>query len=123
MDLPNDPPPPITIEDVQVALQAAWPSVTPTVVHFPSGITASSTIWHFVVEITLTTNPIVYGERANEARMTFQFKMPGQKAASIKSGKVTEYPAMTAFIRQCQMYLNGIVAAIERAGEVPDDDD
>lgn len=121
MQFPTDPPvpEPITIEDIQVALRDAWPSVDPVVVSFASGSTTISTIWHFTVEITLTTNPIVFGEKPNEARMSFQFKLPGQKALTLKSVRAFEYPAMRAFIQQCKMYLNGIVAAIEMAGEQP----
>ena len=112
-------PEPLTVQDIQAVLKDSWPSIDPAMTTFASGTTVTSTIWHFVVEITLTTTPIVYGEKAGVARMTFSFKPPGVRSTVIKTVTNDQHPAVMAFVRQCKMYLNGIVAAIEQAGEQP----
>ena len=112
---------PLTVADIQLALKDAWPSVEPQMVTFISGTTIRSTIWHFDIEITLTTKPM-YGETAGDARMDFVFrhkdpKGKNLKSVTLKSGKATQVAVVKAFVRTCRMYLNGIVAAIECASE------
>lgn len=117
--LPNDPPPPISVLDIQVALREAWPSAEPEIVPFTTGTTLRSTIWQFVVEVTLTTRPIIYGEKTGQVRMAFTWRPPNMKGSTIKTGQTEDFRVVLAFIRHCKMYLNGVSAAIEQAGEQP----
>jgi hypothetical protein len=110
---------PLTVDDIQNALRKAWPSIDPETINFVSGSTIRSAIWNFVVECTLTTNPIIYNEKAGGARMTFVLRIPGLKPLDIKKGTADNIASVHAFIRLCKMYMNGVAAAIERSGEDP----
>lgn len=115
--IPGDEKEPLTVDTIIVALRQSWPSVEPETVTFVSGSTVVSPVWQFTTEITLTTNPIVYSAKSGQARMSFTFHPQGLKSVVLKSSTTEDLVVVKAFIRACKMYMNGIVAAIERASE------
>jgi cell division protein FtsI/penicillin-binding protein 2 len=117
MDLPGEEEEAMSVESIRMALQAAWPSIDTSTVTFPMGSTVKATVWQFTTEVTLTTNPVVFTEKVGNARMVFTFHPQGLKSVQLKAGVATQMAVVKAFIRSCKMYMNGIVAAIERAGE------
>ncbi len=108
---------PLTAFDIQFALKHAWPNVVPATTSFVTGTTTKLTIWKFVIEITLTTNPVVFGETPGSVRMAFTFSHGNLKPIVIKKSFGNEIAVVKAFIQYCKAYLNGIAAEIERAGE------
>jgi hypothetical protein len=117
--IPGEETEPLTIDTITAAMRQAWPSIEPKTITFVSGSTVKSTVWYFTTEVTLTTNPIVYSAKSGQARMAFTFHPQGLAAVTLKSSKTEDLVVIKAFIRSCKMYMNGIVAAIERAGEEP----
>jgi len=110
---------PLSVETILAALRKAWPSIEPEVVTFVTGSTVKATIWQFVVGITLTTTPVIHSAKAGQARMTFVFHPHTLRPVQLKTDTTDELVVVKAFIRACKMYLNGVVSAIERAGEEP----
>lgn len=108
---------PLSAATARLVLLDAWPSSEPVTTTFLTGTTIITTIWQFEIVITITTNPVIYGEVAGSSRMSFTFKPVDSKPVPIKGGTTTELAVVVAFVRYCKMYLNGIVSAIERAGE------
>lgn len=115
--IPGDEKDPLTVDTIIVAMRHAWPSVEPETITFVSGSTVKSTVWQFTTEVTLTTNPIVYSAKSGQARMAFTFHPQGLKPLQLKSAATEDLAVVKAFIRSCKMYMNGIAAALERAGE------
>lgn len=115
--IPGDEKEPLTVAAIIIALRQAWPSIEPETITFVSGSTVKSTVWYFTTEITLATNPVVYTAVAGQARMTFTFHPQGLKSVQLKGSTTEDLNVVKAFIRACKMYMNGIVAAIERASE------
>lgn len=115
--IPGEDKEPLTVDAIIGAIREAWPSITPEITTFVSGSTVKSTVWQFTTEVTLTTNPIIYTAKSGQARMAFTFHPKGLKSLALKSSTTDDLNVVKAFIRSCKMYMNGIVAAIERASE------
>lgn len=106
--------------EVRVAMSEMWPGATYKVVSFISGVMVSATIWNFVVEISVSTNSVVYGEKNGQAKMSFSLVMPGSKAHIIKTANATNIHVVRAFIQYCKMYMNGVMMSIESSADQPE---
>jgi len=112
----------ITPESIRAAIREVFPGANVELIGFTGGTVIHTRIWQFTMDITLTTNPIVYSEKAGEVRMVLQWKSPDGKPVTINSfaGRVLEqHGAIRAFVISTRAYLDGIIAAITMAEEDP----
>lgn len=111
----------ITDLSLRHAILETFPGVTVKTTSFLTGVAVEAAIWHFHIKATLTTNPVIYAEKAGEVLLEFSVLPSGSlRAGRILHKVTTNMDDVIAFIRYCRAYLDGIVVAITMAEEVPE---